>query len=102
MIAALSQVSFVSGFGSSCSHELLEKRPSRTDGSRRNMISRSRAAASPSSPSAPSTRPPSRRFNQSPFNETVFLLDAVLETNPSLRELLQNCSKSDLPYSFRQ
>src|SRR6185295_3613706 len=39
-MTALSHVSFVIGFGSSCSQPLLAKRPSRTDGSGRNAISR--------------------------------------------------------------
>src|SRR5947209_3639590 len=39
IIAALSQVSDVSGFGSSCSHPLFAKRPSQIVGSRRKMIS---------------------------------------------------------------
>ena len=37
---ALSHVSFVIGFGSSCSQPLLANRPSSTEGSRRNEISR--------------------------------------------------------------
>src|SRR5438552_19182007 len=40
IIAALSQVSDVSGFGSSCSHPLFAKRPSQIVGSGRKMISR--------------------------------------------------------------
>src|SRR6187455_243141 len=43
--AAVSQVSFVIGFGASCSQPLFEKRPSQTLGSGRNTISSPGVAA---------------------------------------------------------
>src|SRR5262245_8432783 len=43
--AVVSQVSFVSGFGSSCSQPMLAKRPSQIVGSGRKMISRPLAIA---------------------------------------------------------
>ena len=63
MYATLSHVTFESGFGSSCSHALLAKRPSSTFGSGRKMISMPVFCAPGrlTRPSRPARPAPSRR-----------------------------------------
>ncbi len=83
--AALSQVSFVSGFGSSCSHALLAKRPSWTPGSGRKTTS---------SPSADCG--PRRRLRpRFPCTATVRVGNAVSGMRPSCSHLRHSRSNGD-------
>src|SRR6516164_6491763 len=83
--AALSQVSYVNGLGSSCSQPLLAKRPSQTLGSGRKASSRPPCT---SDAGAPAENPS--------FNETCLGGSAVPAITPSLREVSHNTSKSEL------
>ncbi len=84
--ATLSHVTLVSGFGSSCSQPRFAKRPSNTEGSVRNAISRPAGAA---------LRP---AFSQPPKTTfTVFSGNAVPATTPSCSARFQRCSKPSEP-----
>src|SRR5262245_37117409 len=75
--AALSHVSFVSDFGSSCSHALFAKRPSYTLGSGRNTTS------------SPELDAPAVAAGRPACSVTVFGAKAVLGTTPSCSHLRQ-------------
>ena len=77
--AALSHVSLVCGFGSSCSQPLLAKRPSNTVGSARNTISRP-------------LLPPGFDDGSTGRPVTVFTAAPVSGTSPSCSALRQNVS----------
>src|ERR1700680_835012 len=79
---ALSHVSFVIGFGSSCSQPLFAKRPSRIDGSLRNETSK---------PEAGVTAPRRSKPGQT---ETDFGANAVLGTTPSCTQRRHEASNA--------
>src|SRR3954470_21067480 len=80
--AALSHVSFVSGFGSSCSHALFAKRPSHTLGSGRKTSS------------TPWPVGVGEEAEKSALTDTVFGGNAVLPIMPSCSHLRQALSNA--------
>src|SRR5882672_12674715 len=90
--ATLSQVIFVSGFGSSCNQPLFAKRPSKIVGSGRKTSSKEPVLAG--SADVPSAFLCDSELAQSDFSETVFAVSAVFGTKPSCRHLRHHDSKS--------
>src|SRR5213593_2165334 len=84
--ATLSQVIFVSGFGSSCNQPLLAKRPSKIVGSGRKTSSKETSLTVGLVPAS--------ALAQSDFSEIVFAARAVLGTKPSCRHRRHQDSKS--------
>src|ERR1700722_430043 len=89
MIAALSQLRFVTCLGSSCSQPTLAKRPSYKEGSGRNEISR------PLTPDG-AVNEETALFPAPP----AFAVKAVPSTHPSCSDLRHPVAKSPLMYVF--
>src|SRR2546430_11727637 len=103
-MAALSHVSFVIGLGSSCSQPLLAKRPSRTAGSLRKLISNPctdeiRLPPSPSGFGGPVKPDPTTAALAAADTDAVRGANAVFGMTPSwshLRHLASNSGVSAL------